>query len=193
MKKLVSFMLLLTAVHFTSAEELEKSEEGGYSGITTNKYKHYIGICTGVTYYYGILYKRWFKDDVFALQFHLFPLLYKTQYYGENEPYTRAIVKFGTTFFKTLNSYEYGRLLYYINGTIHYDSDRDYRYNYNEQTSEYVKTEAISIGGALGPGIEFYVWRLAFDILLGISGEFNTKTSEYRVVPGAETAIHFRF
>ena len=193
MRGVIFLMFFLYLTNFVYAQEMESGEEGGYTRITTNKYKHYIGICTGVTYYYGILYRRWFLDDVFALQFHLFPLIYKPKTYDEEDAYTRGIIKFGLTFLKTIRSYEYGRLIYYINGTLHYYTDYEYHWDNDSNTSKNKQVDEFSIGGAIGPGIEFYVWRFAFDVLLGISSEYNITTGNYRIVPAAETAIHFRF
>ncbi|MGD9201435.1 MAG: hypothetical protein PVI26_07735 [Chitinispirillia bacterium] len=198
MKKLLLSILFLIMANVAYTEELETDEEeDGYEKVTTNRYKNYIGICSGVTYYYGISYTRWFMEDNFAFQLHLFPLIYKTSEYDSDETYTRGIIKGGLTFFKPIKTYKYMLLLFYINGTVSYDIDYVYDYNYNSNSSSssstYKQYEELSVGGAIGPAFEFFVWRFAFDVLLGISSEFNTNTGEYRIVPAAETAVHFRF
>lgn len=170
-----------------------EEEEEDYSTITTHKYHNYFGLCSGLTYKYGISYRRWFQDDNFALQLHIFPLIMKVYDDYDDEYYTYGKVKAGLTFLKKIKSYKYVRLLYYLNGTFSYDVDREYNWNSNTYEDEYINTEELSVGAATGPGFEFYIWRFSIDVFLGVSSEYNIDTEEYFVLPAAETALHFRF
>ena len=82
-----------------------------------------MGLCSGVTYNYGLSFRRWFGEDNFAFQLNLFPLIYKYHDEYDDESYTRGIIKGGLTFLKGVKSYKYARLLYYANGTATYDID----------------------------------------------------------------------
>lgn len=169
-----------------------EEEEGGYGKITSKKYHNYFGLCSGLTYRYGISYRRWFMDDNFGLQLHVFPLIQKVYDEYDDEYYTTGKLKLGLTFLKGIKSYKYVRLLYYLNGTVSYDVD--YEYNWQEDYDyDYEQTEEFSVGAATGPGFEFYFWRFSVDVFLGVSGKYNIDTEEYHVLPAAETALHFRF
>ncbi len=174
-------------------ESSEEDEENGYVSVTTKKYHNYFGLCSGLTYRYGISYRRWFMDDNFGLQLHVFPFLVKETDDYSGEEYTHGMLKAGLTFLKRIKSYNYVRLLYYLNGTLSYEVDTDWDYDYMTNTETTTETEEFAIGAATGPGFEFYVWRFSFDVFLGVSGSYNIDNGDYHILPAAETSIHFRF
>lgn len=178
----------------SNSKKVEEEEEG-YAEISSKKYNNYFGLCSGLTYKYGISYRRWFMEDNFALQLHIFPLIMRTYDEYDDEYYTEGRLKVGLTFLKGIKSYKYVRLLYFLNGTLSYDVDYDYNYDWvgNTYESEYEQTEELSVGVATGPGFEFYFWRFSMDVFLGVSGRYNLDTEEYFILPAAETALHFRF
>lgn len=175
-----------------STKEIEEEEEGGYGKVTTKKYHNYFGICSGVTLKYGISYRRWFMDDNFGLQLHVFPLLIREKDYDDSLQ-TTSQLKVGLTFLKTIKSYQYARVLYYLNGTFNYNVYDEYHWDYETYEDEYIEVEEKLIAGATGPGFEFYVWRFAIDLFVGVSAGYNVDTEEMYVLPALETALHFRF
>jgi hypothetical protein len=44
-----------------------------------------------------------------------------------------------------------------------------------------------------GAGVEFYVWRFAFNLMLGVVGGYRLQAETYSLTPSVDGGVFFRF
>jgi hypothetical protein len=180
-------------------------------------YSNYIGVAAGYVTGYGLSIRKWFNTQ-WGLQVNLFPIYYQEHYKPNDNNSdrdsgysTNGTLSLGLTYLKKLTDFGRGRVVYYVGGNIESQYKR-YDYYTTTDSLEYITdplgsvqyvyttkpvhetghsmSNKISIGG--GAGAEFYIWRFAPHVMLGICCGYETVTKSFSVLPSIEGGLQFR-
>jgi hypothetical protein len=181
-----------------------------------NQYSTYIGIAGGYTSGYGLSLRKWFQSK-WGLQINLFPL-YTQSKFPSNSSYSNpypapdsgyenyANFSFGILVLKELTQFKHGKIVYYAGGNvlINYDKydyyDLHHRWIHSDTSEFYVDEVEHHSGRTLsdkftvgtGAGTEFYIWRFAVHLMLGVCGGYDIHQNIYSILPSVEGGVQFR-
>lgn len=213
-------VILFTAVGWASDSDSTDKQDSASAAPSTSihslstQYSTYIGIAGGYTAGYGLSIRRWFNND-WGLQANLFPM-YTQEKVGPVDDGTASDsgfkdyghLSFGALYLKKLTDFKFGRFSYYAGANIQmiYDKHNYYSLNttreYDDSLHSSVSIETINhnvgytfskkITIGTGAGAEFYIWRFALHIMLGLCGGYEISTQSFSVLPTVEGGIQFR-
>jgi hypothetical protein len=186
---------------------------GGYYRMTNQRYPRYMGAAAGMTTGSGLSYRRWFNDR-WGAQVVFFPLLLDQEYPedsywgidGEFEDPDSGRAEWGRlvlglTVLRTFAEMKYLRFMGFAGGHLNVSySDYDYyieEYKYSSDRYATVRKkgreqeEEIKLGA--GAGVEYYVWRFAFNLMLGVVGGTRLEAQTYSFTPSVDAGVFFRF
>lgn len=215
MKQYLLFLLILlcsaTLIYPDDNEEDEQSESKYYT-TTTKRYANYLGFAGGFITGNGLAYRRWIKDKI-GFQINVLPI-YREQKYPEDSDYyeerdsgyyDNGYINFGGSFLINFADVRYIRFLGYVgvNNTVeiekgnYYYSQREWDSNIGDYVVETIhkvidRTEN-TLAGGVGAGVEFYVFRFGFNIMLGLYGSYSFEKETKNVSPSVDGGIFFRF
>jgi hypothetical protein len=180
---------------------------------TSSQYSTYIGIAGGFTSGYGLSLRKWF-DNKWGLQLTLFPL-YMQEKKGtlDDQPLSDSgysnsgQLSLGVLYLRKLTDFRFGRVTYYAGGNVlmfynkydYYSQEWDGKYDTMGRYTPSYKlihntgkdfTKEITLG--TGAGSEFYIWRFALHILLGLRASYELEHKNFTVMPTIEGGVQFR-
>jgi hypothetical protein len=195
------------------SDSTEVEQTGSYSSTTRKRYDNYIGLSAGFVTGYGISYRHWFENR-WGIEINVWPW-YSEQHYPEDDgEYStdyyyserdsgylkEGNLSLGMTYLKNLAELNYVRVLFYAGGNLQTNYRRWHYYNYrltDTVTSDTLESSGHSLSNkvslGLGSGVEWYVWRFAFHVMLGFYGAYEIEDQGYEARPSVEGGVHFRF
>ncbi len=207
------FILLCSvALTYSDDDKADENSESKYYKVTTKRYPNYLGFAGGFITGHGLAYRRWIKDKI-GFQINVLPI-YKEEkypedgyYYQERDSgyYNNGNINFGGTFLIKFVDVRYIRFLGYVgvNNTIEIEEGNYYytQRKWDSNIDDYIvetkhsvidRTDNILAGG-LGAGVEFYVFRFGFNIMLGLYSSYSFEKETKNISPSIDGGIFFRF
>ncbi|MBD3392004.1 MAG: hypothetical protein GF418_08020 [Chitinivibrionales bacterium] len=216
-KCLVAVLLLcsmsLAGEDSTANEPVDNEEEHSYSTVTKKRYSNYVGIAGGLVTGYGLSIRKWFTD-AWGAQLTLFPFYREENYdekgfslhYDRDSGYAKiGDLSVGLTALRRFSDMKYIRFMGYAGANMkvdyenydYYEEDEYYdisRSAWRDSTEHNVgKDQEETLSAGLGAGVEFYVWRFAFNLMLGLVGSYGFESQSYGIGPSIEGGLFFRF
>lgn len=206
-------LIILLSTFITSAIAENDSTPSKYSSITSKKYDNYIGVSGGMITGFGISVKKWITNKS-GIQINFFPYYQENKYPDQNNyDYMYAsrdsgfsdngTFSIGLTYLRNLADAKYIRFLVYVgsNAFIEYEKYDYYEtqgtWNNDHYTNTIVHLAAKNVkttfAGGGGFGAEWYVWRFAFNAMVGLRGTYNIYNDAKGIEPSIEGGVHFRF
>ena len=207
---LLSVFLVFASSDSTQDQQLERPSIHSLP----NQYSTYIGIAGGYTSGYGLSIRKWVKND-WGLQFTLFPM-YTHKKVGPVDDGTASDsgfrnegqLSFGILYLKKLAEFRFGRISYYGGGNVlmfydnhdYYSIESHYKYDELLGHGDYTETIRYNTGYSFskeltlgtGAGAEFYIWRFALHVLLGLRASYKFSKGQFTVMPSVEGGAQFR-
>lgn len=211
---LVSAIALLWTAGASADDDCDTC--GGYYQMTNQRYANYVGAAAGLTTGYGLSVRKWFTQK-WGAQLVLFPFIRDEKYPEDSywsadgmyeEPDSgeamHGSLSLGIVALRNFADMKYLRFMGYAGGNVQATYENyDYyveEYTYTTSSGSDYRTvhkkgkeheEKISVGA--GAGVEFYVWRFAFNIMLGVVGGYRLQLETYSLTPSVDAGMFFRF
>ena len=211
--KLCILILFCTITFLYSDSDTTKEEpKSKYYQTTTKRYPNYIGFAGGFITGNGLAYRRWIKNRI-GFQINAMPFYREEVYPEDSENYNErdsgysdeGLINFGGTLLINFTDVHYIRFGGYIgcNHTVsidkadYYYTEREWDSNigaYVTETKHIVEdTRENTLAGGLGAGVEFYVFRFGFSIMLGFYGSYCFENGTTTISPSVDGGVFFRF
>ncbi len=166
-----------------------------YREVSSAHYLNYFGVTAGFSTGLGLTWRRWFNED-YAAQLTFGPYYYEDE---NNEGETKWL-NFGLSGFKNFAKGRYIRFLGYASAQYQYYDSWENRPYYSYRTdslmiSDYA-TESHFLSFGMGAGIEVYVWRLGFNLMVGLAPNLRREyTDKWRkgIMVSPESGLYIRF
>lgn len=205
------FLFCTTTLVYSDADTTVEEPKSKYFTTTTKRYPNYIGFAGGFITGNGLAYRRWIKDRV-GFQINTMPIYQEEVYPQDSEHdndrdsgyYNQGRINLGSTLLINFTDINYFRIGGYIgcNHTIsrnqadYYYTKRNWDANMNAYVSEtnhvLIDTRENTLAGGMGAGVEFYVLRFGFSVMLGFYGSYCFEDRTKRVSPSIDGGVFFR-
>jgi hypothetical protein len=205
----IAFLALLAASIVVYANDTD-TNQSSYCKATAKRYSNYIGFAGGFVTGYGISYRKWFGPK-WGLQLNVLPFYKEDKYPGNDTSLdlyssrrdsgysNQGLLSLGLTCLRSVGETKYVRFAVYAGANL---QTNYHKYDYYETDSNWdsityyhrmgrTVNNTLTVGGGFGP--EFFVWRFAFDVMLGLRGSYAFEDKTKSLLPSIEGGIHFRF